>query len=574
LATQAQSSPNSILAADFGSVNTRTVLFDRVDGQYRLLSRAQTVSTSAPPLLDAGIALRRNLAQITAQIGKQFSSGGNELVIGGGSTVGVDAFVATASGGRPMRAVLVGLTSDVSLRSGKRALESTYVELAETLSLVDVRSTEDQVNAILNSQPDVLFVVGGTDYGANESVLQLLETIKLALMLSRARPVILYAGNAQLKATVQEMLGEEANIFTATNVRPTLNEEKLTSAQLELSLVYGTYKANNPGGFGDVQRLSRLGIIPTGQSYMNIIRYWAQITGKDVLGIDIGSSTVTVSASIKNEPHIVIRPDLGLGHSAVSGARAATIKNIVRWLTFEASEADIYDYVWQKTLHPASVPAMPHDLEIEYALARELIRTALRDERKNWTGYPTGETLPNIGTIIGLGAVLTNAVDPGISALLLLDALQPTGLVEMKIDPYGVLAGLGTAAYLEPMAAVQVLESGGLLNLGTAVCPTGKHSGGNAMEVTIKNANGSTTTGSVPAGSLKIFPIPVGQKASVTIKLARGLTINGRGHITATLEGGVAGLICDGRGRPLVLPRSPEGRAASIPSWMEAVRTL
>ncbi|HVO43213.1 MAG TPA: glutamate mutase L [Aggregatilineales bacterium] len=569
-----QPTANTILAADFGSVNTRVVLFDRVDGQYRLLSRAQTLSTATPPVLDAGVALRRALAEITDLIGKPFFQGSGDLVVGGDGAVGVDVFVATASGGRPMRAVLVGLTSDVSLDSGKRALASAHVDLAETLSLVDVRGLEEQVNAILNSQPDMIFIVGGTDYGANDSLVSMLETVRLALRLSRARPVILYAGNIELKPIVEEMLGEESTVFTATNVRPTLAEEKLVGAELELALVYGAYKANNPGGFGDVQKISRLGIMPTGQSYSNLVQYLARINGHDVLCVDVGSSSVTISACIKNTPHLLIRPDLGLGHSAVTGLQAIGVKNVLRWLTYEATESDLVDYMWMKSLHPSTVPATVRDLEIEYAIAREFVRSAIHDSRRSWVGYPQTEALPGLGTIIGVGSLLTGSVDPGVSALLLLDAVQPAGLVQLKVDPYGVLAGLGSVAYLEPLAVVQVLESGGLLNLGTAICPTGKHDSGSAMEVRVRYVNGTTVKESVPAGSLKIIPLPVGQKANVSIRLARGLAINGRRTVNASLEGGVAGLICDGRGRPVPLPHSVKDRAAVLPGWLEAVKTV
>lgn len=51
MATETATAVHSILSADFGSVNTRVVLFDVVDGQYRLLSRAQTLTTASLPIV-------------------------------------------------------------------------------------------------------------------------------------------------------------------------------------------------------------------------------------------------------------------------------------------------------------------------------------------------------------------------------------------------------------------------------------------------------------------------------------------------------------------------------------------
>ena len=60
-AQQASAAVHSIISADFGSVTTRTVFFDVVGGEFRLISRAQTLTTDAPPLVDVGIGLRRTL---------------------------------------------------------------------------------------------------------------------------------------------------------------------------------------------------------------------------------------------------------------------------------------------------------------------------------------------------------------------------------------------------------------------------------------------------------------------------------------------------------------------------------
>jgi hypothetical protein len=476
-----------------------------------------------------------------------------------------------------MKVVLVGLMPDVSIASARRALASTYVEVTDTLSLADIRSTEAQINAILRNRPDLIFIVGGTDYGATEAVLSLLKTVRLAGLLAREQqPVVLYAGNEALKLTVEEMLGNEVPLYTAANVRPTLSDEVLTGAEFELGLAYGAYKSASVGGFAELQKASPLGVLPTAQTYSNIVRYLGELPGAGlgVICVDVGSSTVTICASIRKQASISIRSDLGLGHSAVTGVKAVGARNVQRWLTFNASEADIMDYAWNKTLKPSSVPQTSQDLEIEYAMTRELIRHAVAGARTAWRGIPRGELLPAMRPIIGAGSVLAQAIDPGIGALLMLDSLQPVGVSELWLDPYGVIPALGAVAYVEPVAVVQVLESGGLLHLGTAICPLGKASGGStAMDIAIKYADGRTAQRTVRGGSLQLIDLPTGQKAQVTIKLGRGLTLNGRRRLTLNLEGGAAGLIFDGRGRPIHVPKDIGRRSELLPKWYSAVRS-
>jgi len=55
---------HSVLAVDFGSVNTRLVLIDLVDGQFRLVTSTQTRTTLNPPIGDVTIGLSRAIANL------------------------------------------------------------------------------------------------------------------------------------------------------------------------------------------------------------------------------------------------------------------------------------------------------------------------------------------------------------------------------------------------------------------------------------------------------------------------------------------------------------------------------
>lgn len=566
---------NSVLAADFGSVHTRVMLFDLVDGQYRLVSRAQTLSTTEPPINDVNIGLHRALEEMGTLIGRPLSNQQQVIVGERSDASGADVFIATASGGRPMKAVLVGLMPNVSLLSGSRTLGSTYVNVVDTLSLADIRSTEDQVNAILHNRPDLIFIVGGTDYGATAPVIGLLQTVRLAILLARGqKPVVLYAGNEALRPKVQELLGEEAQLFIASNVRPEVSDEKLGPAALELGLVYGAYRAVSGGGFMDVRQQSALGVLPTAQSYSNVMRYLGDLPGSTagVMCIDVGSSAVTVCATVKKQSYITIRSDMGLGHSAASGVQMVGVDNILRWLTFKASPDDILDYAYNKTLRPSTVPHTKQELEFEYAIARELIRSVVAESRGAWRGISRSRLLPPMRQIIGAGSVLAEATNPGMGALLLLDALQPVGITRLQLDPYGVIAALGGIAYAEPLATVQAIDNGSLLDLGTAVCPTGKPSGRGGIEATVKYASGRIDKRSVPGGAIGTINIPAGQKANVEIKLGAGLRLGGRRRLKLSIDGGAIGLILDARGRPFVVPKDTEKRAEVIPAWIKAVQ--
>ena len=101
---------NSILAADFGSVNTRALLFDIVEGEYRLVAQAKSRTTIGSPIDDAQAGLSNALRELAQASGRRFFDEGGALIRPEqADRAGVDYCVTTASAGLPTRAVLAGL---------------------------------------------------------------------------------------------------------------------------------------------------------------------------------------------------------------------------------------------------------------------------------------------------------------------------------------------------------------------------------------------------------------------------------------------------------------------------------
>jgi hypothetical protein len=64
-------SVHSILALDCGSLFTRALLVDRIEGEYRLVARGDAPTTAGPPWSDLMAGVRQALAQITAVTGRR-----------------------------------------------------------------------------------------------------------------------------------------------------------------------------------------------------------------------------------------------------------------------------------------------------------------------------------------------------------------------------------------------------------------------------------------------------------------------------------------------------------------------
>jgi hypothetical protein len=147
----------SLLAIDVGSVTTRAILFDVVDGRYRYLGSGTTPSTANAPYHDVVEGVHSALTRLQTVTGRVLLGGDERLIMPSrddGS--GVDAVAATLSAGPPLKMVAMGLLEDVSLESARKLATTTYTRVLETISLNDRRKPEERIGAILRLRPDLI----------------------------------------------------------------------------------------------------------------------------------------------------------------------------------------------------------------------------------------------------------------------------------------------------------------------------------------------------------------------------------------------------------------------------------
>jgi hypothetical protein len=568
-------SRESILVADCGCVTTRVLLLDVVSGQYRFVARGEAATTGEPPWSDVTVGLLCAISEIEQVTGRQIvGENGHLIVPSKGQATGVDLFVATTSAAPALKTVLVGLTDDISLASARKVALSACTRVIDTISLADTRTDEARIQHLTSLSPDLFLIAGGTDGGANEQLLQLVQTIALLPSLAENRPDaprIIYAGNGKLRPAIAEIL-QGAQLRAAENVRPQVNVEYLDSAQAELAALYEETKLFELPGAQDIYNLADGGLTPTAKAFGWTIQYLGDVLGSpgNIVGVDVGSSSVTIGSVINGRFQLALRSDLGIGHHLPGLLEERPVERIVRWLPEEIGRDKVADFVANKSLTPATVPMTTQELYLELALARELIRTTLP------AAFPTrfkdaGALLPSLEMIFASGAVLTNTPRPGQAALVLLDALQPVGLCTLALDSHGMAPSLGAVAAVLPAAAVQIIESGAFRELGNVVAPVGRAEAGEiVLLLKMIYENGGELEVEVEFGSLEVLPLPPGQRAELQLRPLKRFDVGagpGRGY-KRKIYGGVIGLIVDARGRPLVLPSNDSERRARMQQWL------
>ncbi|MCB0118015.1 MAG: glutamate mutase L [Anaerolineales bacterium] len=572
---------NSLLAIDVGAANTRAVLFDVIEGEYRFVASGVAPSTAEAPVKDVSEGARNAIEALQNILKKPLleTSARSLIMPSQPDGSGVDSLVVTISAGPSIRALVVGLLKDVSFDSARRLTESTYARIMDTLHLGDQRKPEQQIDSILRIRPDMVIIAGGTDGGASRSVQKLLEPIGLAsyLMPEEKRPAVLYAGNDKLADEIKTLVGSLAStLHFSPNIRPSLETEDIDPAELELAQMTMTIRKKQLKGLDVLDLWAGGHTLPTAYATGRMVRFLSKVYGspKGLLSVDLGSSSAVIAAGFQNKSVLKTFPHFGLGENITSLLNYTTIDDILRWSSLDIPPSVIQNYLYQKALYPSAISATKEDFAISQAVAKQALflamQAALHDFPKDAASIKPN-LAPLFDPIIAGGSALSDASRPGQSLLLLLDSVQPVGISTVILDQNNLMPMLGAAASQNNILPVQVLESGAFLSVGTVISPVvSARYGQTILKAKVVYESGTEAKVDLKYGFLETLPLASGETGKITIQVSRGVDIGfgpGRGVKGLTITGGALGVVFDGRGRPLDLPSDPVRRRELIKKW-------
>ena len=572
---------DSLLAIDVGTVTTRAALFDVVEGYYRFIASGDAPTTAAAPYKDLSEGVRQAIENLQIVTGRKFLGDDQRLIVPAQEGRGVDTFAATLSAGPAIKTVVVGLLNDVSVESVQRLARTIYTRVVDTIGLNDKRKSEEQIDSLLHLRPDLILVAGGTDGGATHSVQHLIETIGLAcyLLPVEKRPALLFAGNKKLTEEIKSSLQSlTSSLSISPNLRPDLETEDLQPAQHALAELYTQIRRGQMNGVDELNAWAGNTLMPTAYAEGRIIRFLSQVydSSKGILGVDLGASAATVAAAFGGDLTLGVYPQLGLGEGLANLLRYTSLEEIVKWIPLDIPAEAVRDFLYQKSIYPATLPATPEDLAIEQALARQTLSVALNSLAKDFPGgvrRASAGLTPYFEPILAGGSAITRAPTLGQSLLILLDAIQPVGITTVILDQNNLLPALGVAASRNSILPIQVLESGAFLGLATVVAPyVNARQGTPILQGRLVYQNGNESHLDIKQGALEVFPLPVGQSGRLYLQPLHHADVGfGPGRIRKDgipVTGTALGVVIDARGRPLRFLANAVRRREIIKKWL------
>ena len=587
-----------ILATDCGSTTTKAILIEKRDGEYRLTTRGEAPTTVEVPFDDVTVGVVNAVREVEELSGKTImaetaSDASPMIVPTKDDTTGVDLYLSTSSAGGGLQMSVAGVVKSMSAESANRAALGAGAIVIDTVAVDDGRKDYEKVERIRQLRPDMLLMSGGTDGGTVSHLVDMAEILAAAdprprLGIGLRIPVI-YAGNKDAVEPVNEVLGDRVDLKVVDNLRPQMDKENLLPAREAIHELFLQHVMQQAPGYGKLMTWTSTGIMSTPNAVGKIIQTIADQMSINVLAVDIGGATTDVFSVFDTIFNRTVSANLGMSYSICNVLVEAGVQNIKRWIPFPIDDDDLRNRLRNKMIRPTTVPQDLSDLLIEQAVSREALRLAFEHHKSLARGLKgvqkvrsiseaisqdaSGATLVNMNAldmIVGSGGVLSHAPLRAQAAMMMLDAYQPEGITMLAVDSIFMMPQLGILSTVHPEAAAQVFERDCLIKLGDCVAGSGPaNATGTAFTVVMDNESIS-----VQAGELKLIPLGLGEKRNVTIIPGKGWNLGagkGRNLENASIEGGVVGLILDGRGRPLALPTDNAQRVERLTTWLKAM---
>jgi len=594
-----------IVATDCGSTTTKAILIEFTNGEYRLISRGEAPTTVEAPFEDVTMGVLNAVSELEELTGRKLLDEKGRFISPANGKDGTDVFVSTSSAGGGLQMMVAGVVRSMTAESAERAALGAGAIVMDVIASNDKRLPHQQIERIRHLRPDMILLSGGIDGGTTTHVIEIAELIAAAdpkprLGSSYKLPVI-YAGNKNAADAVRNTLKDKVDLKIVDNLRPVLERENLGPAREEIHELFMEHVMAQAPGYKKLMSWTDAPIMPTPGAVGLIIQTIADQYKIEALGVDIGGATTDVFSVFRpggGKPvfNRTVSANLGMSYSISNVFAEATVPMVMRWVPFEMEERDLRNRVKNKMIRPTTIPQSLEELIFEQAIAKEALRLALIQHKNFATTLKgvqqqrtiadafeqtsSGETIVNmmsLDMLIGSGGVLSHAPRRQQAAFMMIDSFLPEGITRLAVDSIFMMPQLGVLTEVQPKAATEVFDKDCLIHLGTCICPAGEaKKPGSVMKYRIELPE-KTVEGTLNHLEMKRFKFDLGddglpQKAKAVFEPERHYDVGaGKGNkVEKEINGGVVGIILDGRGRPFDLSKLPEKeRVAHLKAWIK-----
>ena len=451
----------AVLLIDFGSTYTKVTAVDVEQGV--LLGTADSYTTIES---DVGDGLANALEKLHRKTGP----------------LAYEARYACSSAAGGLKMMTSGLVPELTAEAARQASLGAG---AKVLKVFSFELTQDDLDEIRAIRPDIFLLVGGTDGGNTECILQnarMLSSIEFDF------PVIIAGNRTAARECERILAGHEVHV--TENVMPkfgVLNIEPARKAIREIFL----RRIIRAKGLSKAAEVVDGILMPTPSAVMKAMRLLAGgCEGEegigDLIAVDVGGATTDVYSMAEGMPQDAqtvykglpepydkrtVEGDIGMRYSVRGIVDAAGLARISRLSGLSQERCqELIDRISAST---DMIPEPGSDLEkLDFALASMAIETAVSrhagtmEETYTLMGLTyvqSGKDLRNVKQVIVTGGSLIRTTRTGeIAAHALASAANPMSLrplkADIRVDRKYILAAMGLLSEYYPQTALRLMK--------------------------------------------------------------------------------------------------------------------
>ncbi len=451
----------AILLIDFGSTYTKLTAVD-LDSET-VLGTAQSFTTIFTDINDG---LENALALLEKKTGKLDF---------------VETYACSSAAGG-LRMVTSGLVPELT---GEAAKLASLGAGAKVVGVYAFQLTEDDMEDIRASKPDIFLLVGGTDGGNTECILH------NAKMLADMKPEfpIVVAGNRTAARQCQRIL-EGCEVYICPNVMPKFGVLKIEETQKQIREIFLNRIVQAKGLSKATSLLSDI-MMPTPSAVLQAMELLAQGCEEEagigeLVAVDVGGATTDVYSIADGMPEHMntvfkglpepfakrtVEGDIGMRYSIWGIVDAVGIDRIAELSGLSKSRVE--ELVSYLAEHTDTVPDNDGEMEaLDFALASLAIEEAVRrhagtiEETYTMMGQTfvqEGKNLTKVRQIVVTGGSLIHTKRTAeIAEHALYSPAQPASLrpkqASVRVDRMYILAAMGLLSVHYPQAALRIMK--------------------------------------------------------------------------------------------------------------------
>ena len=588
---------NVILATDCGSTTSKARFFKKLGNEYRFVASGEAPTTVEAPYEDVTLGVRNAVREVEELTGHRLLSN-DGILMPSKENVGTDLYVTTSSAGGGLQMMVTGVIKTMTAESAERAALGAGSIVMDVISVDDGRKTFQKIDRIRRLRPDMILVSGGTDGGTTRHVFGVAELISTAEPKARLGTgyelPIVYAGNKEARDQVKKILGSKFALKIVDNIRPSLSHENPEPARDAIHELFMEHVMSHAPGYDRLMKWTSVPIMPTPAGEGAMFRTLAKMRDVNVIGVGLGGATTNVYSIYDGKFVRTVSANLGMSYSICNVLKEAGIQNIMRWLPFEMDEVVVRNRLRNKMIRPTIIPQLIDALVLEHAVAREALRLGFSHHRSLARGLRGVQRqrdvsdlfeqsmeeesyidMMRINIIAGTGGLLSHAPRRAQTALILTDAFQPDGVTKLAQDSVFMMPHLGVLSTVHPQAAMEIFEKDCLVRIGTCIAPKGQANESESSIATIELTipSGENIIEEIRQGEIRRIALGEGQLAQAKIRPKPNMDVGaGPGkELETKIEGGVVGIVLDGRGRPIALSEDHVARKRQLIKWFRAI---